>query len=143
MEHYRFHDLHRRLLEQIERNSRSINAFFRMLVDEDPDFAHVLSRALRTFRPHLVMNMARNERDEVLGRAIADVTRKHLTIDLDFLGTIPYDPRVHGCLVEKTPFLSAFPDSDTAASIRDIVRRLAAQAPGTADRPSEGASAGT
>ena len=124
MEHYRFHDLHRRLLEQIERNSRSINAFFRMLVDEDPGFAHVLSRALRTFRPHLVMNMARNERDEVLGRAIADVTRKHLTIDLNFLGAVPLDVRVHTCLVDRTHLMAAHPASDAAAGLRDMAKRL-------------------
>ncbi len=129
MEHYRFHDLHRRLLEQIERNSRSINAFFRMLVDEDPDFAHVLSRALRTFRPHLLMNMARNERDEVLGRAIADVTRKHLTVDLDFLGAVPFDVRVHACLFDRTPFLAAHPGSDAAAALRSMVERLEAAPP--------------
>jgi flagellar biosynthesis protein FlhG len=124
MEHYQFHELHRRLLEQIERNSCSINAFFRMLVDEDPGFAHVLSRALRTFRPYLVMNMARNERDEVLGRAIADVTRKHLTIDLNFLGAVPLDVRVHACLVDRTPFMAAHPGSDAATSLRAMAEGL-------------------
>lgn len=124
MEHYRFHELHRRLVDQIERNSRSISAFFRMLVDEDPDFAHVLSRALKAFRPHLVMNMARNERDEVLGRAIADVTRKHLTIDLDFLGAVPLDVRVHACLFDRTPFMEAYPASDAAAAFRAMAERL-------------------
>jgi len=124
MEHYRFHEFHRRLIDQIERNSRSISAFFRMLVDEDPDFAHILSRALKTFRPHLVMNMARNERDEVLGRAIADVTRKHLTIDLDFLGAVPLDIRVHACLFDRTPFMDAHPGSDTAAAFRAMAERL-------------------
>ena len=114
MEHYRFHDLHRRLLEQIERNSRSITAFFQMLVDEDADYAHILYRALKTFRPLLVMNMARNERDEVLGRAIADVTRKHLTIDLDFLGAVPLDVRVHASLFDRAPFMAAHPGSDAA-----------------------------
>ena len=130
MEHYRFHDLHRRLLEQIEKNSRSIGAFFRMLVGEEPDFAPILSRALRTFRPHLVMNMARTERDEVIGKAIADVTRKHLTIDLDYLGAVPLDVRVYACLAERTPFIVAHPDSDTAAAFRAMAERLDAAPPG-------------
>ena len=124
MEHYRFYELHRRLLEQIEKNSQPINAFFRMLVDEDPDFAHVLSRALRTFRPRLVMNMARNERDEVLGRAIADLTQKHLAIDLDFLGAVPLDVRVHASLFDRTPFMAAYPDSDVAAALRGMAEAL-------------------
>ncbi len=124
MEHYRFHELHRRLLEQIEKNSRSINAFFRMLVDEDPGFAHVLTRALKTFRPLLVMNMARNERDKVLGRAIADVTRKHLTIDLDFLGAVPLDARVPAAVFDRTPFLAAHPGSEAAVALRAMAEGL-------------------
>jgi flagellar biosynthesis protein FlhG len=136
MEHYRLHDLHRRLLEQIERNSRSITAFFRMLVDEDPGFAHVLSRALKTFRPQLVMNMARNERDEILGRAIADVTRKHLTIELDFLGAVPLDVRVHASLFDRAPFMTAHPCSDAAGALRDMAERLDA-APKTSEIPIE------
>jgi flagellar biosynthesis protein FlhG len=124
MEHYRFQDLHRRLLEQIESNSRSIGVFFRMLIDEDPGFAHILTRALGRFRPHLVMNMARNDRDAILGRAIAEVTRKHLTIDLDFLGAVPHDVRIHACLMDRTPFMAIHPGSDAAASVRAMAERL-------------------
>lgn len=124
MEHYRFHDLHRRLLEQIEGNSRSIGAFFRMLVEDDPAFAHLLSQALSRFHPQLVMNMARNDRDEVLGRAIADVTRKHLTIEMDFLGAVPHDVRVHACLVDRTPFMAIHPVSDAASAFGAMAARL-------------------
>ena len=72
MEHYRINDLLRKLLEQIEKNSHSLSSFFQTLIDDDKNYAHVLYRALKTFRPFLVMNMARNERDVLLGRSIAD-----------------------------------------------------------------------
>ncbi len=137
MEHFKIHDLLRKLQEQIEKNSHSLYAFFQMLIAEDRKYAHVLYRALKTFKPCLVMNMARTERDEDLGRSIAEVTRKHLLIDLTFLGTVPHDVRVHGCLVEKTPFLVSFPDSDTAAAIRGIARKLAVP-----ESSSEGAARG-
>jgi flagellar biosynthesis protein FlhG len=124
MEHFKIHDLLRKLQDQIEKNSHSLYAFFQMLIAEDRKYAHVLYRALKTFKPCLVMNMARTERDAELGRSIAEITRKHLLIDLAFLGAVPHDVRVHGCLVEKVPFLAAFPDSETAAAIREIARKL-------------------
>ena len=116
----------RRLLEQIEKNSNSLYAFFQMLIDEDKNYAHVLYRALKTFKPLLVLNMARNERDKLLGESIAMVTRKHLLLDLTFLGTVPYDARIHDCLIERTPFPAAHPDSEAAASFRRIAEDLAA-----------------
>jgi len=136
MEHYKIQDLLRRLLEQIEKNSHSLYAFFQMLIDEDRNYAHVLYRALKTFKPLLILNMARNERDELLGKSIAEVTRKHLLLDLTFLGTIPYDARIHGSLIDRMPFLATHPASDAAASFRRIAEDLAASG-GLAGRQDE------
>lgn len=126
MEHFRIQDLLQRLLEQIEKNSHSLYAFFQMLIKEDQNYAHLLFRALKTFKPLLILNMARNERDDLLGKSIAQVTRRHLLLELRFLGTIPYDGRIHGCLVDRTPFLAAHPGSDVAASFNRIAKDLAA-----------------
>jgi flagellar biosynthesis protein FlhG len=97
-----------------------------MLIDQDRNYAHVLYRALKTFKPLLLLNMARNERDELLGESIVKVTRKHLLLDLTFLGTVPYDARIHGCLIERTPFPAAYPASDAAAFFRRIAEGIAA-----------------
>ena len=126
MEHYRIQGMLQRLLEQIEKNSDSLYVFFQKLIDEDRNYAHVLYRALKTFKPLLLLNMARNERDELLGESIAKVTRKHLLLDLTFLGTVPYDARIHGCLIERTPFPAAYPASDAAAFFRRIAEDIAA-----------------
>jgi MinD-like ATPase involved in chromosome partitioning or flagellar assembly len=101
-----------------------------VLVDAD------LYRALKTFKPLLILNMARNERDDLLGKSIAQVTRRHLLLDLRFLGTVPYDVRLHGCLIDRTPFLTAHPASDVAASFRRIAEDLAASGV-PASRPDE------
>jgi len=136
MEHYRIQGLLRRLLEQIEKNSNSLYVFFQMLIAEDRNYAHVLYRALKTFKPLLILNMARNEKDELLGKSIALVTRRHLLLDLAFLGSIPYDARIHDCLIERTPFQAAYPASDAAASFRRIAEDIAASGV-PASRPDE------
>jgi flagellar biosynthesis protein FlhG len=137
MEHFRIQGLLQKLLEQIEKNSHSLYEFFGTLIEEDRKYAHVLYRALKTFKPSLIMNMAGTEKDALLGRSIAEITRKHLMIDLAFLGTIPYDPRIRDCLVERIPFLSAYPDSDTARAFGDIARNLVAPAPAGEAAPME------
>lgn len=75
-------------------------------------------------------------RDDLLGKSIAQVTRRRLLLDLRFLGTVPYDVRIHGCLIDRTPFLAAHPASDVAVSFRRIAEDLAASG-GPASRPDE------
>ena len=72
-----------------------------MLIDEDWNCAHVLYRAFKTFKSLLILN-------------------------LTFLGTVPYDARIHDSLIDRMPFLAAHPASDAAASFRHIAKDLAA-----------------
>jgi flagellar biosynthesis protein FlhG len=125
MDHYRIPDLHRKMLEQIEKNSQSLYGFFKSLAESDRSYGTILYRALRNFRPCLVMNKVRDERELLLGRSVADVARKYLLIDLHYLGAIPYDERVHSSLKALQPFFPAHRDSAVAKSVREIAEDLA------------------
>jgi flagellar biosynthesis protein FlhG len=124
MDHYKIPDLHQKMLEQIEKNSQSLYGFFKSLVESDKSYGTILYRALRNFRPGLIMNKARDERDVLLGRSVADVARRYLLIDLHFLGAIPYDERVHSSLRSLTPFYTSHEDSPVARSIREAAEEL-------------------
>ncbi|MDH4197531.1 MAG: P-loop NTPase [Candidatus Aminicenantes bacterium] len=124
MEFYRMKDLHARLLEQAEKDSRSLYAFFQNLQANDPAYGAILYRALKSFRPGLIVNKARNERDVLLGRAISDVAQKYLLVDLDFLGAIPYDERVESSLRRLSPFVLDHPTSPAASALDAIADRL-------------------
>src|SRR5512147_3188837 len=100
MDHYKIRDLHQKMLDQIEKNSQSLYSFFKSLMETDRSYGTILYRALRGFRPCLVMNKARDERDVLLGRSIADVARKYLLIDMKYLGAVPYDEEVSASLRE-------------------------------------------
>jgi flagellar biosynthesis protein FlhG len=125
MDHFRIPDLHRKMLEQIEKNSQSLYGFFKSLAESDRSYGTILYRALRNFRPCLVMNKVRDEREAELGKAVADVARKYLLIDLHYLGAVPYDERIHASLKAMQPFLPAHRDSPVAKSVRDIAEELA------------------
>ncbi len=99
MDHYKIPDLHQKMLDQIEKNSQSLYGFFKSLMESDRSYGTILYRALRNFRPCLIMNKARDERGRpTSGASVADVARKYLLIDLHFLGAVPYDARVHSSL---------------------------------------------
>jgi len=86
--------------------------------------AERLERAMREFRPVLILNQARCEEDVDLGHAIEDIARKYLGVDLRYVGVIPYDEQVHLAIKRFKPLLTEFPASRSAASIEFITRTL-------------------
>ena len=86
--------------------------------------AERLERAMREFRPVLILNQTRREEDIDLGQAIEDIARKYLGVDLRYVGAIPYDEQVHLAVKRFKPLLTEFPASQSAASIEAITRTL-------------------
>jgi len=123
-EHYGIQSMVGRIAAQVKDNSKSIYSFLNEIISHDRYHAHVLYRALQKFRPRLIINKARNERDFLLGRSIVDVVRKYLVVDICYLGAVPYDEKVHLSLKNMVPYLEAFPDSEVASSLRSIAEKL-------------------
>lgn len=137
MDHYKIPDLHRKMLDQIEKNSQSLYAFFRSLIDSDRSYGTILYRALRNFRPCLVMNRCRDERDVLLGRSVADVARRYLLIDMKYLGSVPNDDQVQASLRGLRPFVLEHKDSAAARAIRQMSEELAYSIEFTMRTPAE------
>jgi MinD-like ATPase involved in chromosome partitioning or flagellar assembly len=125
MDHYKIQDLHQKMLDQIEKNSQSLYGFFKSLMETDRSYGTILYRALRGFRPCLVMNRTRGEEDVLLGRSVADVARKYLLIDMKYLGAIPYDEDVPASLRGLRPYYAEHRDSPAARAIRQMSEELA------------------
>jgi flagellar biosynthesis protein FlhG len=125
MDHYKIRDLHQKMLDQIEKNSQSLYAFFKTLMETDRAYGTILYRALRGFRPCLVMNKTRDEHDVQLGRSVADVARKYLLIDMKYLGAVPYDEDVQASLRRLRPYYPDNRDHAAARAIRQMSEELA------------------
>jgi len=124
MEFYKMQDLVKHIAGHMENDSNSIRSFINAIVSHDAGSAHLLYKVLKTFRPALVMNRTRDERDVLLGRSIADVVRKYLVVELDYAGAVPYDERVQACIQNFRPYLIEYPDSPVSHSIREIAGKL-------------------
>ncbi len=83
-----------------------------------------LKSAIGKIRPWIVTNNARDDRDHNAGRIIQLVAEKYLTIGVQALGTIHYDPAVDD-LVSKMISITELPSNSAARTDAAIlVRRL-------------------
>lgn len=125
IEYYKIQDLIRRIAEHMDGQLQSIYSFFNAIISHDKSYAQILYRALKNFTPCLIMNKAKDQRDYLLGESMVDVIQKYLVVNVKYLGAVPFDEKVHLSLKNITSFMSTYPDSEAASSIRVIAEKLA------------------
>jgi flagellar biosynthesis protein FlhG len=131
-QHFKMDELVRRLTQEVEADATALRDFLRRLGTAGPE-ARVLLTALGNFRPRLIVNKARTQKDFLLGRLIADVVRRFFFIELEVLETIPYDVRVHLSLQRRVPFCLEYPDSPAAVAVAAVAEKLLAASPAARD----------
>ncbi|MBN2409481.1 MAG: P-loop NTPase [Candidatus Aminicenantes bacterium] len=129
-------DFGQRVREGFESRSTSLRSFLETLTARDGSAGQVLTAALRGLKLYLVVNKARDKKDALLGRSIVDLVRKYFLINLELLGTIPYDERVHWSLKKFSPFIFEFPESAVSQAIRAMAERLAQEEPAAGEEQS-------
>jgi len=113
----------------LEHPSATLRKLMELLAAGDGSAGQVLTAALNNFKVYLVVNKVRDRKDVHLGRSISDVVRKYFLIDMDLLGTIPYDERVHLSLKRFSPFIFEYPESEISEAIRSMAERLSLESP--------------
>jgi len=135
-QYYKIQNLAQKVTQDLETKSSTLRAFFDGLASADDSSKQIFLAALKNFKPSLVVNKARSEKDALLGRSMVDVARKYFLIELDFLGAIPYDERVHWSLKKFTPFILEYPESPISETIKAIAQKLAPQQATSAEKNS-------
>ncbi len=121
---YKVAHLAHELSGELEKGSLSLRDCLERLNEREENMGPIFLAALRSFRPALIVNKARSEKDFLLGPSMADVVRRYFLIELQFLATIPYDERVHWSLRKFTPFVYAHPQSGVSCAIKKVAERL-------------------
>jgi flagellar biosynthesis protein FlhG len=131
-------DFDKRVQEEFESRSTTLRTFLESLAASDGSASQVLTAALRSLKLYLVVNKARDKKDVLLGRSIIDIVRKYFLINMELLGTIPHDERVHWSLKKFSPFIFEYPESIVAQTIRSMAERLSQNDPAVneEERPS-------
>jgi flagellar biosynthesis protein FlhG len=122
-------DFDQKMSQWLEYPSATLRKFMEILSASDGSAGQVLTAALNNFKVYLVVNKARDRKDIHLGRSIVDVVRKYFLIDMDLLGTVPQDDRVHWSLKKFSPFIFEHPESEVSRAIRSMAERLSLESP--------------
>jgi flagellar biosynthesis protein FlhG len=119
----------RRLVGQAmdERNERGIRTPYDLLreVEQlDPGEGARFARAMRSFRPRVVVNGARSAEDIRLGFSVCSVCRRFFAIDAEYLGYVNHTDDARRSLRVLRPLVDAHPRSDAAVYFARIARKL-------------------
>ena len=110
-----------------QRNERGIltpTDLIAAIEEMEPEEAERLRKLIESFRPRLVVNQVRNREEVKLGFSMRSVCRKYFGLDVEYLGYVSYDDLVWRSIKERRPLVMAYPQSDGAIYIRQIVKKM-------------------
>jgi flagellar biosynthesis protein FlhG len=125
IKYFKIPGLDEKISAELENGAGTLRSILASLASADSGSGRILQAALNNFRPCLVVNKARGDKDVLLGRSIVEVIRRYFLIEIELLGTLPYDERVLWSLKKHIPFTLEYPESEISLGIRDMAARLA------------------
>ncbi|MCL4708239.1 P-loop NTPase [bacterium] len=88
----------------------------------DRHAAHEFEKILHAFRPRMILNMVQKKDDVKEGMALQVAAAELLSIELDYLGYVSFDPIVTQAVKETKPVLLFAPESKAAQDLAALVR---------------------
>lgn len=83
-----------------------------------------LKSAISSIKPWIITNIARDERDYNAGRIIQLVAEKYLTVNVQMLGTIHYDPKIENMVSQMVSIAELPSNSASRSDAAVLVSRL-------------------
>jgi len=103
---------------------RSPDDLLRAIESVDPAETERFRSVIRAFRPRLIVNQVRTTDEVKMGFSIRAACRRFFGVDLDYVGYINYDDFVWRSIKERRPLVTAYPQSDGALYMRQIVKKM-------------------
>ncbi len=90
----------------------------------DPEFLEALESVVNRFSPLLVVNRVREKRDLEAGDQLIRLVKKHLDVDVAFLGFVVESECVRDSVDARIPFLLKEPQSKPSLDVQKIIGDL-------------------
>jgi flagellar biosynthesis protein FlhG len=105
-----------------ESSIKRIDQLLEVVRDEQPHNMKLLTEAIESFRPLLILNRVSPSQDpEAIVNTVRNVSEKMLSLNVDYLGSIPYSPELERSAMELVPLVAKYPDGELAQIIREII----------------------
>ena len=95
-----------------------------VLKEIDPEKAGRIERILQAFQFRLVINQLRQQDNPMIGNLICQIIEKHLCLNMQFMGNVSFDERVHDGLCRKAPFVERYLYSQVPLDLRSVARGI-------------------
>jgi flagellar biosynthesis protein FlhG len=107
-----------------------IGSLLKKIQDEQPEHITFISNILKTYNPNVIVNMSTDESCamEVANR-IQKVSQKMLSIDVGYLGSIPYQAEIERSTQDLVPFVATYPKGILSECINNMLDSTIPPAP--------------
>lgn len=95
-----------------------------ILKEIDPERARKIESILQTFQFRLVINQLRRQDPPKIGHLICKIVQRHLSLNIECLGNVSFDERVHEGLCQKASFVERYAYSQATVDLRAVARGI-------------------
>ena len=109
---------------QASNETFSINQLKEKIKEKEPDLLSKVDALVDSFRPHLVINRVRKQRDLMLGQNLKKMVSKYMNVKINYLGFVIESDRVRESVNDMVPFLIKDPQSKPSENLQRIIGGL-------------------
>lgn len=118
------------ILQRLEGREYSFSQILSVIEDALPGEGNRVLEQMRAFKPRVIMNMGRSNQNVDMGARLQKLVQSKLSIDLEFIGYIPYDEAVQVAIASRKPAALLYPESLFSRSLGGVVQRIYAAGSG-------------
>ncbi len=112
------------VLQRMEGKDYSFEQILDVIGMQFPESAQHAREELAKFRPRIIMNMGRSNSDLELGNRLYNLARNKLSIEVEYIGFVPYDDAISLSIARRTPITLLNPQSPFCSVLPGIGRRI-------------------
>ena len=108
----------------LEGSQQSFTHLVNLISEYSADSGVKAEEQLQHFFPRVILNMGNSTQDFAVGSKLREISRKNLSIPMEFVGFLPNDPGVSRSIITRIPYIIEQPNSKFAQGIQKKKKKL-------------------
>lgn len=109
-----------------EAGIRTVHDLIRVAKETDPEFEREIKSALKSIDLRIIINFVQNKHESLIGKKMVDLTKKYLSIDAEYVGSVPFSNKVRESLANQTTLMMEDGEDEASAALVYATRLLIA-----------------
>lgn len=114
-----------------EAGIRTVHDLIRVAKETDPEFEREIKSALKSIDLRIIINFVQNKHESLIGKKMVDLTKKYLSIDAEYVGSVPFSNKVRESLANQTTLMMEDGEDEASAALVYATRLLIASNSGS------------